>query len=378
MSKQNLKSVEKFNPNSSVKISSVLYDIKKCRMNMSTHGFRMLFALAQGITQTNLFSEYTIPKNAMFKYLGIDNTGRKHELLADTLKEVMSKGLEIRTTNKKNGKRTWEGMAWITGYKFSEENNHVWIKINEDARPYLFAVQQFGEIKPKYYLNLDTSYQNWAYPLFKKAVNIGRWEMTIDEIREALDLNKIDSYNKKKSRNANMNVLRWVLGIEPNEAAKAEPKLAKAEKRPMRMIPWDYIKDKKGNPTGTLASITEHTDINVRACVLKEGGSYNRVVFLVDWKVEEMTPGQRKKMEEKIRGAAEMDMGKRQDMANREAGEGILSMPAQKEPELPKVAPQFYEFGQLFKLAHEAGFEFDEFVKAGRFEQHTNGKWYRR
>ena len=66
MSKQNLKSIEKFNPNSSVKISSVLYDIKKCRMNMSTHGFRMLFALAQGITQTNLFSEYTIPKNAMF------------------------------------------------------------------------------------------------------------------------------------------------------------------------------------------------------------------------------------------------------------------------------------------------------------------------
>lgn len=376
--KESQKFVEKFNPNSSAKVSSLLYDIKKVRWNMSTYGYRMLFAMAQGITQQDLFCEYDIPKDTLFKYLGLDNTGRKHELLRDTLSEVMSKGLEICTVNKKNGKRTWSGTSWITDYRFSEENNHVWIKINENAMPYLFAVQQYGEIKPKNYLKLSTDYQNWFYPLFKKAVNIGRWEMTIDEIREALNLDAQDSYNKKKSRNANMNILRWVLGIEISEAAKNEPKLAKAEKRQPHMIPWNYIKDKNGEPTGTLATISKETDINVRACVLKEGRSFNKVIFLIDWKVEEMSPTQRKKMEEKIRNSAEMDMGKRQDLENRGRGEDLLVAEPQQEPELPKITPRFYEFNELYKFAYEAGVEFDEFVKMGRFEQHSNGKWFKR
>lgn len=378
MSKSNRKDIEKFNPNSSVKVSSVLYDINKVRWNMTTHGYRMLFALAQGITQQDLFCEYDIPKDALFKYLGLENTGRKHEILAQTLKEVRSSGIEICTVNKKNGKRTWSGSSWITDYRFSEENNHVWIKVNENARPYLFAVQQYGEIKPKYYLKLSTDYQNWFYPLFKKAANLGRWEMTIDDIREGLKLDQQDSYNKKKDKNANMNILKWVLGIEISDEAKAEPKLAKAEKRAMRMIPWNYIKDRNGNPSGTLHTISEQTDINVRACVLKEGRSYHKVIFFIDWKVEEMTPGQRKKMEERIQNAAEKDMGKRQDLANRGAGEGLITSVKAEEPELPRVMPQMYEFGQLFKLAHEAGIEFDEFVKAGRFEQHPSGKWYKR
>lgn len=376
--KESQKFVEKFNPNSSAKVSSLLYDIKKVRWNMSTYGYRMLFAMAQGITQQDLFCEYDIPKDTLFKYLGLDNTGRKHELLRDTLSEVMSKGLEICTVNKKNGKRTWSGTSWITDYRFSEENNHVWIKINENAMPYLFAVQQYGEIKPKNYLKLSTDYQNWFYPLFKKAVNIQRWEMTIDEIREALNLDAQDSYNKKKSRNANMNILRWVLGIEISEAAKNEPKLAKAEKRPPRMIPWDYIKDKNGEPTGTLATISKETDINVRACVLKEGRSFNKVIFLIDWKVEEMSPSQRKKMEEKIQHAAEEDMGKRKDLNNRGRGEELVVVGAKIEPELPEITPRFYDFNEVFKFAYDAGVEFDEFVKIGRYEKHPNGKYFKR
>ena len=376
--KESQKFVDKFNPNSSAKVSSLLYDIKKVRWNMSTYGYRMLFAMAQGITQQNMFCEYDIPKDTLFKYLGLDNTGRKHELLRDTLSEVMSKGLEICSVNKKNGKRTWSGTSWITDYRFSEENNHVWIKINDNAMPYLFAVQQYGEIKPKNYLKLSTDYQNWFYPLFKKAVNIGRWEMSIDEIREALNLDTQDSYNKKKSRNANMNILRWVLGIEISDAAKNEPKLAKSEKRQIRMIPWNYIKDKNGEPTGTLATISKETDINVRACVLKEGRSFHKVIFLIDWKVEEMSAYQRKKMEDNIHDAAEMDMGKRQDLANRNKEDVSFIAEKSQEPELPKMTPRFYDFAELYKFAYEAGIKFDEFVKAGRFEQHPNGKWYKR
>ena len=379
MNKQtNLRSIEKFNPNASAKVASILYDSKVCRFNLKLYGQRMLFCLASGINQTDLFCEYMIDKGELYKYLGLTTTNRRNDLLADALKELMSGGLDIRRVNKKTGKKVWEGLTWITGYKFTEDSERVWIKVNEDAMPYLFAVQQFAEIKPDNYLKLPSAEQTWFYPLFKKWVNVGKYETNLQYLIDSLDLTATDSYNEKKCRNWRMNILRWVLGIVPSAASKEELKLAKKEKREPRFIAWDYATDKKGEPTGTLYSISKNTDIQVHACVLKENGSYNRIVFKIDWKIEKMTAGQRKKLEAKIQNAAEMDMGARQDMKNR--GSSIEAIPVVQAEEvgIPQLTPHFYEFNQLFKAAHEAGIDFDEYVKAGRFVEHPSGKWYKR
>lgn len=377
--KEVIRSLTKYNPNAAAKVSSLLFDINRCRWNMSTHGYRMLFALAQNINQTDLFNEYEFPKDVIFKYLGVDTTGRKHEILASTLKELLSSGLEICQVNKKNGKRTWIGSAWITDYRFSEENSSVWLRINDNARPFLFAVQQFSEVKPKHYLGLNTDTQNWFYPFLKKAVNLGRWELTIDELRDALNLDRQDSYNPKKNRNANMNILRWVVGIEISDGAKAELALAKKERRAPRPIPWDYIKDKNGNPTGTLYSISNATDIDVQASVFKEGRSYSRIVFLIKWKPEEMSPSQRKKMEAQIRNAAEQDMGARQDLKSR----GVKATPietviAEEIPLSIEMKPFFHEESELRDCAAESNISFEEFVRISNFVKHPNGKWFRR
>lgn len=379
MNKQkNLRSIEKYNPNASAKVAAVLYDSKVCRFNLGMFGRRMLFCLASGINQTDLFCEYLIDKGELYKYLGLTTTNRRNDLLADALKELMTGGLDIRATNKKTGKKYWEGLTWITAYKFTEDNDQVWVKVNDAAMPYLFAVQQFAEVKPDNYLKLHTDEQTWIYPLFKKWVNVGRFETNLQYFIDSRDLNSIDSYNAKKCRNWRMNILRWVLGIVPSAASKDELKLAKKEKREPRFIPWDYATDKNGRPTGTLYSISENTDIRVQACVLKEDGAYNRIVFKIDWKIEKMSPAQRKKMEMKIQNAAEMDMGKRQDLGNRgQDVESVLAVPVEKA-DTPKMTPNFYEYNQLFKAAYEAGVDFEEYCKAGRFVEHPSGKWYRR
>ena len=94
--------------------------------------------------------------------------------------------------------------------------------------------------------------------------------------------------------------------------------------------------------------------------------------------MDKIAPGQRKKLEAKIHNAAEMDMGARQDLASRGKGvESVLAEPVER-PETPKVIPNFYEYSQLYKAAYEAGMEFEEYCKAGRFVEHSSGKWYRR
>lgn len=379
MNKQkNLRSIERYNPNASAKVAAILYDSKVCRFNLRMYGRRMLFCLASGISQTDLFCEYLIDKGELYKYLGLTTTNRRNDLLADALKELMTGGLDIRDVNKKTGKKYWKGLTWITEYEFTEDGNQVWVKVNESAMPYLFAVQQFAEVKPDNYLKLHTDEQTWIYPLFKKWVNVGRFETNLQYFIDSRDLNETDSFNEKKCRNWRMNILRWVLGIVPSAASKEELKLAKKEKREPRFVAWDYATDKKGNPTGTLYSISRNTDIQVQACVMKENGSYNRIIFKIDWKVEKMTPGQRKKLEAKIQNAAEMDMGARQDMANRGLPtESVLEVQAE-EVGTPQIVPHFYEIGQLSKAAYEAGIPFEEFVKAGRFIEHSNGKWYRK
>lgn len=377
--KENVRGLIKFNPNVGSKISSLLYDINRCRWNMSTHGYRMLFALAQNINQTDLFNEYEFPKEVIFKYLGLESTGRKHEILASTLKELMNSGLEICQVNKKNGKRTWAGSTWITDYCVSEENNNVWLRINDNARPFLFAVQQFSEVKPKHYLGLSTDTQNWFYPYLKLRVDLGKWEITIDDLRDALNLDRQDSYNIKKNRNANMNILRWVVGIEISEAAKQEQQLAKKEKRQPRLVPWDYIKDKNGKPTGTLYTISKETDLDVQACVFKSGRSYNKIVFLIRWKPEEMTPAKRKKMEEKIRNSAEMDMGGRKDVRGRTSSAAKLDeVIAEELPMTVEMTPVFHEDSEIRRMAAESMMSVEEFAKVGRFVKHPNGKWFRR
>ena len=379
MSKRNqLRVIEKFNPNKAAKLASVLFDQKICRFKLKLYGKRMLFCLASGINQTDLFCEYLIEKGELYKYLGLTTTNQRNDLLADALKELLTGGLDIRATNKKTGKRYWEGLTWITGYKFTEDSNKVWVKVNEDAMPYLFALQQYASITPDNYLKIPSSDQTWLYSLFKKWANAGTFNIDVQYLIDSLALSDTDSYNEKKCRNWRMNIFRWVLGIVPSQASKDELKKAKAEKREPRMIPWDYATDKNGNPTGALYTISQNTDITVKACVFKENGSYNRIVFQIDWNMDKVTAGQRKKLEVKIQNAADMDMGARQDLANRGKGvESVFAEPVEKL-EIPKVTPNFYEYSQLYKAAYEAGMDFEEYCKAGRFVEHPSGKWYRR
>lgn len=363
------RSIEVYNPKGISKIASVLYDLNKCRWHMSIYGYRMLFALAQGISADDLFCEYTFRKSALFKYLGIHKSNQRHDILSETLKEIMQSGLEIVEVGR-GGKRKWKGVAWITYYEFSEDKDLLNITVNSAAKPYLFAVRQYAGISPEHYLKLNSDYQTWFYPMLKKAAPLGRWTMRIDDIVSGLGLENEKSYNKE-CKNSVANVLKNVVGIEVSEAWKQEQRLAKAERRAPRPVPWNYVRYKNGDPHGTLWGISSSTDIDVKAYAEKSGRAFDSVVFLITYNMDRVSPSLRRVIEERIRHEAEDDMGERKDIESRA---GYME---EVEPELiPCMEQAFHTLEELESSAKEVGMTVEEYMKLGRFVKHPNGKYY--
>ena len=270
MGEQNqVQKIEKYNENKVVRVSQELYQLDKIRWRMSTLGYRLLFAISQSVSsiEEEILPDVGFDKQSLFKYLGLDNNNDKYNRLAETLAEVGQNMLQF-ATKKKNGAQVWQGYTWITAYNLAMDEKYVQICINPKVRQFLMQLNKYACIQPKYYLKLSSDYQNWFYPYFKNYVKLHQWKVSIDDLKNALELTESPTYDPKKNKNANERFLSDVIGIRINDKVKAEQRAAKAEKRTAKLIEWDYVTDKNTKKvTGTLAAISQFTDINAnRLC----------------------------------------------------------------------------------------------------------------
>jgi len=312
----------KFNDSAGVRLSEELYNIDKVRWSFSTYGFRTLFAIAQSIDKGTWYDDVFIKQSVMFQYLGLQNTGQRYKILSDALEEVQSTTI----TRKNSETKKWEVFGFINQAEFVEGGNFIQIEINRKAKPLLFELKQFVQIQPKFYLALKDEYQNWLYPMLKLRVggrqsHYCRWEMSIEDIATALQLDKkqpnkgektkIGAYDKRNKKRVS-NILQYVIGIKISDEAQNENRRASVEHRKPKEIPWDYSTNRAGIPNGTIYTISKETDIEVKACAVKDGGrAYSKVIFFVSLKDETLSAEARRIERLQIINAAEEDMGPR-------------------------------------------------------------------
>lgn len=273
-----------YNENAIMRVSQELYEVGKMRWKLSTFGFRLLYAIAiaSDLADDLEFPEIVFEKKEIVKWLGLETHKDWNSVLMKTLEEVRREGLH-KAVIKPNGKKIWSGYSWFSSWHVEEDTNRVIVRLNSDVRPFLLNLKRYTQLQPKHYLCLSTEYQNWFYPYLKNAVKLGKWEVKIDDLKEALYLENTSSYNPKENKNATENFLKWVVGIKVSKKAKEENQLAKAQKRKPRLIEWDYTTE-KGKPSGTLWALNEYTDLNVTASVEKEGRSYKTIHFFLSLK----------------------------------------------------------------------------------------------
>lgn len=391
MGEQNqVQKIEKYNENKVVRVSQELYQLDKIRWRMSTLGYRLLFAISQSVSsiEEEILPDVGFDKQSLFKYLGLDNNNDKYNRLAETLAEVGQNMLQF-ATKKKNGAQVWQGYTWITAYNLAMDEKYVQICINPKVRQFLMQLNKYACIQPKYYLKLSSDYQNWFYPYFKNYVKLHQWKVSIDDLKNALELTESPTYDPKKNKNANERFLSDVIGIRINDKVKAEQRAAKAEKRAAKLIEWDYVIDKNTKKvTGTLAAISQFTDINVTACAVKTGRSYTHLVFFMSEKT--MSISRSRKEQEAAKNQAENDMGKRQqprkrsgknqdmksimqDLFNSQPTVEAIRNPAY-DP-MPEKAPKRFNYDeeQVREMARLAKMTFQQMVEKLKLEHDENG-----
>lgn len=364
--------IEKFKEYKPVRVSQELYEVGKVRFKMGIYGYRLLYALAQSLdyNQKDLFPEYGFDIQVIFKYLNINNNGRRYEILNEALNDIGENILNIKTY-KKNGAIRWQGMAWITKYDFATDEKLLNIQVNEAVKPFLLNLKQYALIRPKDYLNLSTEYQNWFYPYLKNVSKVGKWRVSIEDLKQALFLENTDSYDPKKNKNATENFLKWVIGIQISQKAKLENQTATKAKRKPKLIEWDYTKDKAGNSTGTLYGITQVTDINVTASVEKTGRTYTHIIFFLSEK-------SKRKLTTNV--DVETDLGKVQQKQKRTSN--LCKVGDMFKPEdMPEVVPiarvQYYTAEQVKAHAKDLNMTIAVFLDKMRLKKMDDGRYYK-
>lgn len=287
-------------------ISTEIFVYGRTRWRMKVRPFRLLMMVCQAISsekgQLPIFPEYVFPLGKVFTYLGLEKTKGRYDLLAEDLREFLSSCVEIKSYTKRGAQR-WTGTSFITWYLLDEEESVLNIQINEKARDYLFGMNRWCSMQPKFYLRLSTEYQNWFYTFLRKELNFKpKITVEISVLKEMLYLDKTPSYNTTKNPNANDNFFKRVIGIRKPKDWKYTPK--------GKNTPWEYTKDSKGEYTGALAGITMHTDMNVTAYPVKTGRSYTAIIFEISSKAKVLTEATKVRVRKENSKHDIQDMGK--------------------------------------------------------------------
>lgn len=289
----------------SAHISTDIFLYGQTRWRMGVRPFRLLMMVCQAISseqgQMPLFPEYVFPLDKVFKYLGLENTNQRYDLLAEDLKEFLSSCVENKTYTKR-GARRWVGTSFITWYQLDEEDPLLRVQINENARSYFIGMKRWCSMQPKFYLKLSTEYQNWFYTFLRKELNLQtQITVEIDVLKEMLYLDKTASYDLKKNPNANDNFFKYVIGIQ-------KPKDWKYTKNGKNKA-WEYTKNKNGEFSGTLAGITQYTDMNVTAYPIKTGRSYTAITFEISAKAKFLSDTMKERVIQQNNKYATQDFG---------------------------------------------------------------------
>lgn len=282
------------------KVSEELFNPKKWLWKMEVHPYRLLMMLSQAIDNENELSFFDVihewPLETVFKYLGIEKTNQRYDILYAACKDLASTCFSDVQLLKERGAKRYVGITIIQKFEFCTDRPWLRIKVNPDATKILGKLRRYALIQPRFYLKLDSMTQNTLYPYLKiQAPFHPQWTVSLDELKEILGLAQASSYNEDV--NANTKFMNKVLGLE-----KPKGKIAKG-------TPWDFTRNKKGEYIGNLYTINAKTDLAVTAFPVKTGRTYTHITFCLGLRKKFVTKKEAMQQTQKNL-ATDIDMGK--------------------------------------------------------------------
>jgi hypothetical protein len=284
------RSIKKYNPTRKAFISHDF--LEKYRYNLDLYSQKLLFGLAQSLDVTEeLFPTWNIDIRHLFKYLNIENTNKRYEIVRKAFMDILKNPVEWKMSE-----RRWGGLPWLSFVQFNEEdNNMVTMQFNDSVKSFLLDLKQYCELETRYYVGLSSKYSIWLYPHLRNAVRMGTLDMTIQKIKEITFTDEIDSYDSTKKTDGTRNFLKNVLGIQRNVQTNTWEIVTRKSK-----------KTDKEEAVGTINEINTLTDLKVTVEVLKSNRVYDKVRFKIEFKNKKEKTAEQKETPIKEIGAGKI------------------------------------------------------------------------
>jgi plasmid replication initiation protein len=315
----------------------------KCRYQIDCiYAQRLLYGLIQSLDQTtDLFPEWEIDINVLFKYLNIEKNTAKYTIVKDAFKKLHDNPLQWHISEKR-----WGFIPWFGKIEYDEKvSTRVKVSLNENAKPYLLTFKSYVKFKTEYYMKLGTLYSTWLYPYFKNNEYKGTFTVTFEKLKEWTFTDKEKSYNPEFNPSANKDFMKRVIGIKHNtvtnqwEPVKTKYKLKDSD---------EYVE----KPAGTLHEINSKTDITVMAEPHKNGRSYDKIIFYVSPKM----------------AAVEAKHQRQKQIEFEISNKPTLFSNTTLKPE------QRYHISEVLAMSKDSGMTAENFAKTAGYEK--RGEWY--
>lgn len=172
--------------------------LRKTRFSLSTVEMKILiFAISKIKAEDTELNTIEIELKEFFEVVGIEPIGSAYNYTKSIIKKLSDKSYWLKTD-----KDTEVLFRWISEAEIKKRDGTIKLKLGKQLEPFLVELRKnFTSYNLINILPLRSSYSIRLYQLFKSYCWLSYWEVSIEELKDILDVkNKYSNYRDFKNK----------------------------------------------------------------------------------------------------------------------------------------------------------------------------------
>lgn len=158
--------------------------IRNVRYSLSAQEQKLIiYAISKVVAEDKELKKITFKLNDYFNIVGSTNSGKDYQRVKATIRELRNKSWWIKDGDKEIL------FAWLDTARVNPKTREIELTLSESLKPYLIDLRQnFTKYELINVLCLRSKYSIRLYEIYKSYLWLSRWEVSLDEFREIIDV----------------------------------------------------------------------------------------------------------------------------------------------------------------------------------------------
>ena len=158
--------------------------IRNVRYSLSAQEQKLIiYAISKVVAEDKELKKITFKLNDYFNIVGSTNSGKDYQRVKATIRELRNKSWWIKDGDKE------VLFAWLDTARVNPKTREIELTLSESLKPYLIDLRQnFTKYELINVLCLRSKYSIRLYEIYKSYLWLSRWEVSLDEFREIIDV----------------------------------------------------------------------------------------------------------------------------------------------------------------------------------------------